>query len=255
MAVGVGLAVFHDLTADHVSPFADGYHGVIAGIGALVFKHQIGQALRIERHFGDQRAVDAGQVGADQAGLAGVAAEQFDDGDALVGAGAGTQLADELDAAGDGRAEADAIVRAVNVIVHRLGDCHHRETLAVQPLAVTERVVATDGDQPVDLQVLQVFQHVGREVAGRIVGRLGLGVLWVLQEVGHGVGLHLAGIGTAGVKHRAAGAINGAYGGVVQRHDVLFDGRRVVAIDQEQTAPTAADADDFVAGVNGAVDY
>ena len=106
MTVGIGLAVFDHLASGHVRPFTDRHHGVVARVVPLVLHYQLGEPLRIEGHFGDEGAIDAGDVGADEAGLAAVAAEELDNGDALVGAGAGAELMDELDASGDGGAEA-----------------------------------------------------------------------------------------------------------------------------------------------------
>ena len=74
------------------------------------------------------------------------------------------QAVRELDRARHAGAEADAVVRPVDIVVHRFryGDDIH--AFVVQSLAVAERVVAADGDQHVDPDVLQVLQYVPRDV-------------------------------------------------------------------------------------------
>ena len=47
----------------------------------------------VERDFGDERPVGVGEIGGDQRGLAGVAAEQLDDAEALVRAERAAEVA------------------------------------------------------------------------------------------------------------------------------------------------------------------
>ena len=105
-----------------------------------------------------------GEVRGDQRRLAAVAAEQLDHGDPLVRAGARAQVVDELHAAGDRGREADAVVGAVDVVVHRLRDRDHRDALVVHAERVRERVVAADRDQHVDPERLDHAQGVIGEV-------------------------------------------------------------------------------------------
>ena len=116
----------------------------------------LGQPVDVERHLGDDRPVDAGQVGRDERRLAAVAAEHLHDGEALVRAGARAQLVDEVHRAGDGGGEADAVVGAVDVVVHRLRDGDDRDALVGQAQRERERVVAADRHQRVDAQP---FEH------------------------------------------------------------------------------------------------
>ena len=253
MAVGVGLAVLNHLASGHVRPFADRHHGVVAGVVPLVLHHQFGEPLRVEGHFGNEGAIDTGHVGADEAGLAAVAAEELDDGDALVRAGAGAELVNELDAPGDGGAESYAVVGAVHVVVHRFGDAHDGKAFAVQTVAVAEGVVAADGDEHVDLQVLKVLQDVGRKIAGACVFRFRLGVLPVAEEIGHRLCLHLAWIGPARVKKGAAGAIDGAHRMLVKGPHIPGEAFRVVAVELQKSSPAPPYTDDFMAFLRGSV--
>ena len=52
-------------------------------------------------------------------------------GNSLVGAGRRAQAVNETDAAGDGSGEANAIVRPIHIIVHRLGDGDDTHALLV----------------------------------------------------------------------------------------------------------------------------
>src|SRR5690606_23029296 len=139
-----------------------------------------GQLIYVERDFGDDRPVDAGQVRGDERGFTRVAPEQLDDGDPLVRAGAGPQVVDKVHAARHGGAEPDAVIRPEDVVIHRLGDGQHVYALAVQPLGIAERVVAADGDNHVQPHRLDDLQHVpGEVVPGRILCRPVL----ILQEL------------------------------------------------------------------------
>ena len=170
-------------------------------------------------------------------------------------AGAGAQLVNELHAAGDRGAKADAVVRPVYVVVHRLGDGHDWEAFAVQALAKAERVIAADGDQAVDAQELKVLEHVRRKVAQALVGDVGLGVLRIAQETGNVLGLDLGGIGAAGVQECAARAVDRAHAILVQLQVVLFIRRGIFGVQVQQAAPATSDADDLVTFVHGAIDH
>ena len=84
VAVGVGLARLHDGAAGRHRPLGDGHEGVVGRVSGAVGDQHVAEAVDVEGHFGDERPVDVGEVGGDQRGLAGVAAEQLDHADALV---------------------------------------------------------------------------------------------------------------------------------------------------------------------------
>ena len=95
---------------------------------------------------------------------------------------------DELDTAGDRRRESDAVVGAVDVVVHRLRDGDHRDALVVESKAVRQGVVAADRDERVEPEPLdhpdRVRGEVERAIADRLVG----------EEVGHVARLDAAGV-------------------------------------------------------------
>ena len=86
---------------------------------------------------------------------------------------------DELDAAGDRGREPDAVVGAVDVVVHRLRDGDDRDAFVVQSQPVRQRVVAADRDQRVEAEVLDHPERVGGEVERAVADRL------VGEEGGH----------------------------------------------------------------------
>jgi hypothetical protein len=91
---------------------------------------------------------------------------------AIVGKSAVNRCAQpvrQLDGARDAGAEADAVVGAVHIVVHRLRDADDVYPFVVQTLAVTERVVASDRNQNVDSDVLEVLEHVLGDVVDRLV--------------------------------------------------------------------------------------
>ncbi len=66
---------------------------------------------------------------------------------------------DELHAPGHGGREADAVVGAVHVVVHGLGDGDDRDPFVVHSQPVGQGVVAADRDEDVDVLALQYLQH------------------------------------------------------------------------------------------------
>ena len=105
-----------------------------------------------------------------------------------------------LDGAGDAGGEADAVVGARDVVVHRLGDGDDRHPLVVQAHAVGQRVVAADRDQVVDAEQLEVLEHLGREVVRRRRRSVRAGGGGTLRA------RHVRGPGAGGVQEGAAGA-------------------------------------------------
>ncbi len=162
MAVGVLGAGLHHLAARERGALGDRHHRVVAGVRRLVAHQLLGQTIDVERHLGDDRALDSGQVGRHEGGLAAVAAEHLDHGEALVRARARAQLVHEDHRARHGGREPDAVVGAVHVVVHRLRDRDDGHAFLVQPQRERERVVAADRDQRVDAEMLDDPQHVRR---------------------------------------------------------------------------------------------
>ena len=124
--------------------------------------------------LGDDAAVGGARHGRQHGGEAGIAAEDLQHQEALVRAGRGAQAVGHLDGARDAGAEADAVVGAGHVVVHRLGNGDDLDAFLVQAHAVAERVVAADRDEVVDAQPFEVLQHLRRQVVA-------LGVVLVLQ--------------------------------------------------------------------------
>ena len=182
--------------------------------------------------------------------LAAVAAEQLDHGDALVRAGRGAQGVDELDAPGDRGREPDAVVGAVDVVVHRLRDGDHRDALVVQAQPVRQRVVAADRDR-----------------ARRARGARSPGSTWAVKSygpspsasparnAGHVARLDPAGVRARRVEDRAAGAVDRAHRGrgrAARCWPRSRPGRRGSI--SSRPRPAAADADHLVAAVGDPAD-
>src|SRR2546423_14504754 len=70
----------------------------------------------------------------------------------------------ELDRTRHARAEANTVIGAVDVVVHRLRNRDYADAFVVEPFAVAERVVAADRYQRIDSDVLQIPEHVFRDV-------------------------------------------------------------------------------------------
>ena len=83
---------------------------------------EIGQHIDIEMDFGNDRAVRSGEIRGDQAGFSGVAAEEFDDADALVRTERGPHVGNDFNRAGNRGRESDTVIGSVNVVIHRFRD-------------------------------------------------------------------------------------------------------------------------------------
>ena len=109
-------------------------------------------------------AAHGGDVGGIERGVAGIAAEDAENADALVRADGGALALDGVHGAGDGGGEADAVLGIPHVVVHRLGDGDDLHALAVELGGVAQGVVAADGDQVIEPEGLDVLQDGGGDV-------------------------------------------------------------------------------------------
>jgi hypothetical protein len=157
----------------------------------------------------------------------------------------------EVDRSRDGRREADAVVGAVDVVVHCLGDRDDRIALVVQPQRERQRVVAADRQHRLDSETLEHLHRVRRVVADGLACLPGpvLGASQELRLVG---GPDPRGVGPRRVQEGAAASVDRSDDAGVERHDVAPDRLRVVRVRLEQARPPAADPDDLVAFLHGA---
>src|SRR5690606_16869214 len=152
-------------------------------------------------------------------------------------------------AAGDRGREADAVVGAVDVVVHRLRDGDGGHPLLVHPQTVGEGVVATDRDEHVDPRVLDHLEGMGGEVVRTVpAGRAG-------EEDGDLGGLDARGVAAREVQEGPAGAVDGAHRVGVELDQVGGHRLRVVQVRGEQAAPAPADAGDLVPLLGDPVDH
>jgi hypothetical protein len=162
-----------------------------------------------------------------------------DNGDAFVTAGRRPQGIDEFHAAADRGAEADAEVGAVDVVVHGLGAGHDVHAFPVQARGVGQGVVAADGHQRPDPQLVQRGHH----VIGAVDPVAGPGIEVRLQGLGQIPGQDLAGIGARGMKDRAAGPVDAVNRVAVQHDGMVPKGLLVLGIDMQRPGPAAAEAE------------
>ena len=125
----------------------------------MVLLEDLRERLEVERELGDDAAGGRDVRGVER-GEAGVAAEDPEHADPLVRAERRPLAVDDLLGARDRGREADAVLGPVDVVVHRLGDGDERHAALVQHGEKRERVVAADGHQVVEAQVLDVVEHV-----------------------------------------------------------------------------------------------
>src|SRR4051812_20772485 len=118
--------------------------------------------------LGNETAVRGAGHRRQECGEARVSTEYLDDEKTLVRAGRSPQAVRELDRSRDAGAEADAVVGAVDVVVHGLRDRDDVYAFIVQTFSVAESVVAADGDQRIDTHVLEIAKHVLCNIVDRL---------------------------------------------------------------------------------------
>jgi len=149
---GVHLAVLNWLAADLPRALGNGHDAVVARVVALVAEQERSQLFDVKRHLRNDSPVHVSQVGGDQRGLARVAPEQLYDSDPLVGTTGGAQVVNHVDAARDSRGETDAVVGAIDIVVHCLGDGDYRHALVVQAGGIGKGVVAANDQQGIQIE-------------------------------------------------------------------------------------------------------
>jgi hypothetical protein len=151
----------------------------------------------------------------------------------------------------DRRREADAVLGAGHVVVHRLRDRDERHPAVHQDAREGQRVVATDRDERVDPEVVDVVEHdLGQveSIVGRSVALRGLGG----EPRRQGALLHPRWIGPGGVEDRSARSIDRPRRLTVEGPEVLGV-EPIAGLQVRQALPAAPDADDLHAQLGRAV--
>jgi hypothetical protein len=241
VAIGIGGFAFenHFATFKHRA-FGNKNRRVAAGIFGPVIDKQLGEALDIELVLGNDATVGSTGHGREHGGIAGVTAEHFDDHETLVRTGGGAEVIDKLKSAGDACAEADTVVSAGDVVVHGLGNGDDFESFFMEPDAVTECVIAADGDERVYAQPREILEDFG----GEIVFLCGEIVFQMCRDVGFA---NAAGIGTRGMEKSAAGARR-AVNDFLRKHQEIIGIVVILFADHlNKASPTMPEADDLIA--------
>ena len=178
--------------------------------------------------------------GRQHGGETGIAPEYFEHHEALVGPGASPQAVGHGNGACHAGAEADTVVGAGNIVVHRLGNGYHLHAFLIKAYAVAQRVIPANRDEVVDAKPIQILEN----FCGQIVALVVVSGLQVSGDAGF---LHLAGIGARGMQERTAGAAR-AIDQVFRQCLKIFTVVIVLFADSiDQPSPSPADTDDFAA--------
>ena len=250
MAIGVRLTDLAKLAALPDGALAGDDERVAGGIEAAIVGEEVRQGVEVERRLGDD-AASARHVGRVPRRVTGVSAEDAEHAEALVAAEGGALAVDELLGSGHGSREADAVLGALDVVVHGLGDGDDGKSLAPEPGGVAERVVATDGHEAVDLEPLEVLEDDGRQVVAPIFRLQALQALRV-EVLGKRAGAHVRRARARGVEHGAAGPVDRPC------HDPVEGSQEAAAILEcgihvGQALPAAADAEAHPADLAGPI--
>ena len=187
--------------------------------------------------------------------VTGITAEDPENADALVRAHRRPLTLNGIGGPANRRRKSDAVFRIADVVVHRLRNRDYLETQRIQTRGVTQRIIAADGYQIVQLQRLQIFQHPLRHVISGVL----LAVLLALRRrkiaprQKRRNRFHLGRIRAARMQKCAARALDRARIVAGQRQYVARLARRVVEVDVGQALPPAAQADHFIIQLTRAI--
>ena len=122
----------------------------------------------------------------------------------------------------------------------------------VERLGEAQRVVAADGDEVVEAHGLDVLEHDRREVVAVLADRASASARSATRWAGSGSRFILRGLVREVCSQVPAGAVDGARGDAVERHDVLVVERGARPL-VGQALPAATDAADLEAQLGRAI--
>ncbi len=121
---------------------------------------------------------------------------------------------DKINTSGHSSGKTNAIVGAMDIVIHGFGNGHRREAFFMETLPVTEGIISANGNQYVDAKVFQVAE----DMRGKIVEF----VLFCLpfQKFRHVLVFYFPRICSRGVEIGASRAIYGTNLRFVQVHNM-----------------------------------
>ena len=247
----VGASELLDLVSLPGGALGEDDQHVVGRVVPLLGEEQVDELLEVDRVLGDDAAV-GGDVRRVEGGEAGVAPEDPEDAHPLVRADGGALPVDGGGGPGDGGGEADAVLGALHVVVHGLGDAHHLHAPSLELGRRLERPVAADGDEGVDLEPLQVLEDLGGEVVGHAPLPLAAGRFRPTRWGGRSADLGRS--DPAGVEDGAAVAVDGPGVLAVQLEHVPGLAGRVVEVHVGEPLEALADAHHLEAVLPAPVD-
>src|SRR6202044_1000336 len=156
MAVSVSLSQLINLAFFPHCAFGYDDERIVARIIFLVFHQKRGDACEIKWVFRNQTA-SGRYIGGVQSGKTSIAAKDAENPDALMRTQGRSLPSDRFFGARDRRGESDAILGAVNVVIHRFGNADHWKSGARKHCREAQRVVASNGDQTSYSQPFQIL--------------------------------------------------------------------------------------------------
>ena len=181
-----------------------------AGVSLL---HPLGNLLNTDLLLGNQDGVGSGGHAGMQCDPSDVPSHYLGNHAAVMGFAGGPEAIDGLGRDVDGRVEAEAVVRSVEVVIHGLGHAHNFEPGISEALGGGKGAFAADCDDRVNPQTIQVVLDDIR--AATILKR----------------------VGARGAQDSTALLGDTAHHGARYIHDVTLD----------NPAPTVAESDEFMA--------
>src|SRR5581483_4350438 len=161
----VGAVTFKDhFPAIEHRTFRDEDDGVTTGILTAIGQEQLGQLIDVEFVFGNDTTVRRSCHGGKHSSEPCVAAKNLEHQETLVRSRGGAKIVGHLDGSRDAGAEADTVVGSRDVVVHGLRNGDDFHAFLVQAHGVAQGVVAADGDEVLDAEVFQIFEHFGSQI-------------------------------------------------------------------------------------------
>src|SRR5579875_1250641 len=216
MSISIGLT---DLRHRHtqICAFRENNCRVVSRI-LTILQYQLGQTVDISGHLWNEQTIRPGNDGGLKGGKTGIASEHAKQDRLTMRLRRRADTVDKLGGTADGGLEADTVVGARHVIIHRFGNAPDGYALRSQHRAITERVIAANNDQAIQLQEVEIRDYHVSQVDA-LVGRVALAERNQMRgQVAHA---HLRGISARGLEYRATLAINSPCIQAVQRHEIV----------------------------------
>src|SRR5678815_4209495 len=144
----------------------------------------------------------------------------------------------ELDGASDARAEANAVIGAVHVVVHCFRTRDNMQSFVVKTLAITEGIITANWNQNVHAYVLEIPENIFRDIVDRLIISV--------EMPRHSTKRQMTGPGSRCVEECSASAARAIYNRFGEVRDTLGVVGAMSSVIVDKSGPAATNSDDAI---------